>query len=591
MKKTILKRILVLTIVFLMIISTPFSIRENINNNPYVYATTATFEQMLNSELMKHFIIGTGISAGLVFATVEAEWAYTEAFKTYLHTIGPSYRPDGPDGPDLEQFIKRVLIGSVVWNAGKQVYKLGMWIDDAFWHLVRNWVNDMYDEGENLPSDLMMFEYQNHKILFSIETRDNTYGNLFDYYYLSLNGGEKSFIGGWPTKTFIIIEKINSVSKQSNDLYEIKYEYKVNTSGSLQYKTIENVVNGNTTFDIPNKIIGVTGIVDNPTYDWNNNYTDTKVIPIPIESNTNGEPKLDENGFYLPSIDTEEWIGVTPEEIPNLDPTGTPIPDIPPFPDIENPDNDEKTGILIYIGNILQLIVGQLSKIAEGVKTIVANTNQLVFNTPSPIFDPTTGQQIDPETGEPIPEPELEPAAGDGIIGDGIDTNIPTDFEWGDFKHLLDIFFIFIYFIVILILILLKFLNVVFMSLPSIPANTELFNQYPEILEGVNFVKNLKVGGMSITVQQSFEMIFLIFFFIFAIKQIRKMYGASVFEQAAESKRNTRDMKMDYYENSQHYSPNNFSKEMLYSQEQDKSKKNKSLYNDDDYENIHFDGF
>ena len=80
---------------------------------------------------------------------------------------------------------------------------------------------------------------------------------------------------------------------------------------------------------------------------------------------------------------------------------------------------------MIYIGNVLQTIVGQLSKIAEGVKTTVSNTNKLVFNTPNPVFDPITGEQIDPETGEVI-----VPEYASGMIGNGIDVNIPKDFKW-----------------------------------------------------------------------------------------------------------------------------------------------------------------
>ena len=550
MKKTILKRILVFTIVFLMIISTPFSIYGNLyNNNIYVYASTATFEQMLNTELMKHFIIATGISAGLVFATVEAEWAYTEAFKTYLNTIGPSYRPDGPDGPDLEQLIKAALIGSVVWSAGKQVYKLGMWLDDAFWELVKSFVDDNYDEGENfntteyvLKANQSSFQIQPYSKYFVTEYHQN-FGHLWAVIEIKDNPYDD-------TRYHLFVNNNIIVNLKKTDPIQTYYGYVIN-NGNIGIRIGFNTVYDWNIIGIDEppikSIYGTSNIVDNINYDWNNNYTDTKVIPVPIEMDPYGNPKTDENGYYLPLIDVDEWLDVQPTEIPNLDPTGTPIPDIPPFPDIENPDDDEKTGILIYIGNILQLIVGQLSKIAEGVKTIVANTNQLVFNTPNPVFDPTTGQQIDPETGQPV-EPEPEASTGDGIIGDGIDTNIPTDFEWGDFRHLLDIFFIFIYFIVILILILLKFLQIVFTGLPGIAANTDLFTAYPEILAGVNYVKNLQVGGMSITVQQAFEYIFMIFFYIFVIKQIRKLYNAHVFEQSAEDRSKINEMKMDYYE-------------------------------------------
>jgi hypothetical protein len=92
-------------------------------------------------------------------------------------------------------------------------------------------------------------------------------------------------------------------------------------------------------------------------------------------------------------------------------------------------------------------------------------------------------------------------------------------------------------------------LEIVFVGLPAIEANTGLLAEYPGILEGVNYVKNLQVGGLAITVHQAFEFVFLIFFYIFIIKQIRKLYNAYVFEQPAENPRISQDMKMDYYEN------------------------------------------
>ncbi len=569
MKKTILKRILVLTIVFLMIVSTPFSITENINNNPYAYAAT-TFTQDLESELFLQTLIPTLIAAGLVFKT-DYDWDVNngsqlhehiviESLKEYFNTLGENYKPPNePDGPNLGDIIKNMLRGGTLISVGYGLGKNIVEIPQMFWELIKSFVDDNYDVGQNTITDGSIF----------IETDGENI--VFDYNQpvpepIIITTPKYQYV---ITKENNVTVKINGIiSNQSGYIFypftnsSVKTVIYVSVNiPQLIWRTIDiygnlgstgtysktgiliGDYNDNTTI-----VNGASGIVDNSNYDWNNKYTDTKVIPIPIEMDPYGNPKTDENGYYLPSTDVDEWLEVQPTEIPNLDPTGTPIPDIPPMPDIENPDDDEKTGILIYIGNILQLIVGQLSKIAEGVKTIVANTNQLVFNTPNPVFDPTTGEQIDPETGEPIEQPAPEPEAGGGIIGDGIDTNIPTDFEWGDFRHLLDIFFIFIYFIVILILILLKFLQIVFTGLPGIAPNTELFTAYPEILAGVNYVKNLKVGGLSITVQQAFEYIFMIFFYIFVIKQISKLYNAHVFEQSAEDRSKINEMKMDYYE-------------------------------------------
>ncbi len=562
MKKTILKRILALTIVFLMIISTPFYISENINNNPYVYATT-TFTQDLESELFLKTLIPTLISAGIVFNNKESIEKVAGDTIEWLKQQGFDWKPPNePNGPNLEDVIKEMLKAITLVSASYELGKGIVKIPKMLWDLIKSFVDDNYDEGENsisIDDNEIVFDSNDYEFIktshgspvtvyipgYKIVYNNRLHGvDQYGSYYhndgITINGELISGTGwvGWYNNNEI------KYYKQGNFVY-------IRRISTNEYHRVD-ITNATIDYNLipPNNetIYGVPEIVDNPDYDWNNTYTDTKVIPIPIEIDPYGNPKKDENGYYLPATETEDWIGVTPIEIPNLDPSGTPIPDIPPFPDIENPDDDEQTGIMVYIGNILQIIVGQLSKIVEGVQTIVSNTNQLVFNTPNPIFDPITGEQIDPETGQPVePEPVVE--AGDGIIGNGIDTNIPTDFEWGSFRHFLDIFFIFIYFIVILILIILKFLQIVFVGIPNISANTDLFNQYPSILEGVNYVKNLQVGGLTITVHQAFEFVFLIFFYIFIIKQIRKLYNAHVYEESAENPRITKDMKMDYYEN------------------------------------------
>lgn len=590
MKKTILKRILVLAIVFLMIISTPLSVFGNLYNKQiYVYASTAA----VDDELLKQNIIPLLIASGLVFTSAEAAEDVWQKLNDYWveNDIYMKYWQHGPEDPkpDLKTVLLGVLYGNVVWNEVKETYEfikdfprsllvkdnlnpIYKWIvniPNELWQDIKSFIDDNYDEGENreyIPDETELIDgfYYNFASVGSNIVRAGDYETtitLYESFYLS-NGIEYYFVG--PKNSNGVIQRVFDIlppnkngtgyimARIINDSGTQKFQYGfADSKPSVSWSLVEKIDLSTLSIYEPQYIdlgYGTAGIIDNPNYDWNNKYTDTKVIPIPIEMDAYGNPKTDENGLYLPSIDVEEWIDVQPTEIPNLDPTGTPVPNIPPFPDIENPDDDEQTGILIYIGNILQLIVGQLSKIAEGVKTIVANTNQLVFNTPNPVFDPTTGEQIDPETGEPIEQPAPEPEAGGGIIGDGIDTNIPTDFEWGDFKHFLDIFFIFIYFIVILILILLKFLQIVFTGLPGIAPNTDLFTAYPEILAGVDYVKNLQVGGLTITVHQAFEFVFLIFFYIFIIKQIRKLYNAMVFEESAIPINHTKDMKLDYYD-------------------------------------------
>lgn len=553
MKKT-MQRILALTIVFLMIITNPFYISENINNSPYVYAA-ATFTQTIESELFKKTLIPTLISAGLVFSSKESIEIAAEDTIEWLKEQGFDWKPpDEPDGPNLEDVIKEMLKAITLVSASHELVKGIVKIPKMLWNLIKQFVDDNYDEGENIiyPEGFWHKSYFQTPQIFPTKEYQYYYiydnkGNSRGYYKwtsedrLQLHNKNGSSYKVWTGQTDTITAALwydieNGELKTGNIVGgEFNYSY-INIYSDSEYITIFNI-NNYPSYHEFESIEGIEDIVDNSNYDWNNNYTDSKDIVIPLERDFYGDLKTDENGYYIPSIDTEDWVDIQPEEIPNLDPSGTPIPEIPEMPEVENPDDDEKTGIMVYIGNVLQTIVGQLSKLVEGVKTIVSNTNKLVFNTTNPELDPITGEPVEPA------------AAGDGIIGNGIDTRIPTDFEWGNFRHFLDIFFIFIYFIVILILIILKFLEIVFVGLPAIEANTGLLSEYPGILEGVNYVKNLQVGGLSITVHQAFEFVFLIFFYIFIIKQIRKMYNAHVYEESAENPRISQDMKMDYYEN------------------------------------------
>lgn len=95
--------------------------------------------------------------------------------------------------------------------------------------------------------------------------------------------------------------------------------------------------------------------------------------------------------------------------------------------------------------------------------------------------------------------------------------------DWGNFKGLFDIFWIFYYLIILAIIILLKFFNVI-MSLLDIPANTALFDSYPTMLDGLNYIKNIKVGGFNVTLQTIFEYMFTIFFFLYIVTTLQKLY-------------------------------------------------------------------
>ena len=587
MKKNIMKRILALTIVFMMLITTPLSVFGNLYNN-HIYVYASTFAADIESEIFKQTLIPMLISAGLVFKSKEAAEEAVYELKDWLYDQGFDWQlpPDPePEDPKLGDMIKALLASStlVVWNSAEQVYQTVVSIPQWFWEFISTYANDNYNVGINQVEPYLLLQggipivnlnfFRTNK---NIVVEYNAKSLIENYNYITILFEDNDQLYFSTKYSIDEIEKnasfIQIVSSEglNSNYVGIKTELKSSYLLVINVKNPKITGNAwlfgvNSLYDKPedfdfifsenenNVILGVEDIINNPDYDWNNQYTGNKDIVIPIQTDIYGNPKIDENGYYLPAVETEEWVDVQPEEIPLLDPSGVPQPDIPEIPEHDEEDSKD-TGILITIATILATLLSKITGIKNDTSTMV----------------------------EKMPDTSTD---GTGGIGDGIG-EVPTGFEWGDFRHLLDIFFIFIYFIVILILILLKFLQVVFTGLPAIPANTDLFTQYPTILEGVNYVKNLQVGGMSITVQQAFEYIFLIFFYIFIIKQIRKLYNAHVFEQPAENQRNNKDMKMDYYENSKHHESTNSLKGI----EHYHNFKSNS-YKDDDYENIKFTGW
>lgn len=120
----------------------------------------------------------------------------------------------------------------------------------------------------------------------------------------------------------------------------------------------------------------------------------------------------------------------------------------------------------------------------------------------------------------------------------------PPGVDWGNFKNFFDIFWIFYYLIIIAILLLVKFLAVV-MDILSIPANTALFDSYPALLQGLNYIKGLKVGGFNITLQQIFEYMFMVFFFIYIVTTLQKLYHVFTGVERQELRHNQRDIQID----------------------------------------------
>lgn len=512
MKRQI-KKIICFTFAILYILLSPISSYLQLDFNAYA---VTTFEQDLNSELFKQTLIPVLISSGIVFSNKESAEKVAADTIDWLKQQGLNFQdPNDPEGPKLGEVIKKMLKASAVVITADQLYKNIIEIPDLFWQLIKSFVDMNFDEDNNIIGEEEIFLQDNFNYDLDV-TYNGSYKLFTSKYTIELIYELGSYSNYFPK--IIVNDTVITGNGSMHSLHPTNFPRstaKLNLNGtSLQL--ITKSYYGDTlisSFNLsgillqnnqPKEIIsifGTSGIVDNPNYDWSNVHTQEREIVIPIAPDELGNnPKRDENGIMVPGIGIDEWIGVTPTEIPNMDPSGEPI-------EITEP--------------------GQLPSVPENPQTIP----EKILYTLAETFKKITGikENLDLENPTIMGVPSTDGTGNGG-------TGTPTKFEWGDFGKFFDIFFIFIYFIVILILILLKFLQVVFSNLPNIPANPELFNNYPTILEGVNFIKNLKVGGLSITVQQAFEYVFLIFFFIFILKQIRKLYGAYVYEENERSK-------------------------------------------------------
>jgi len=485
MKKQIIK-IISFVFVILFILFTPIYTYFQ-SNDAYALGIA------ISKELEKQTLIPLLIASGLVFKSQEAVEETYERLDDFLASLGPGFELPTPDPEDpketLLDALKKLANSKVTWGPLTGSYNKIVEVSAGLWMLIKQWVDENYDGGIN-----SFFSYPGYKILFLkniergqiIENLNMEKGQYFSWVLVR---------EGWTDRIDVYLKKKSGgnqyISLNEGDFYTLfltdneefySLSARYNNNDVLYYRISDLYV-------LPeNREIVINGfpdIVDNPNFDWNNPNTNSKIITLPVKTDAQGTPEVDSEGYHIPAVDTEYWVDKEPYEIIESDPSGIPEPE---------PGEDTETGIL----NMLKNFLYYFQNISKNVSDIKQNTDAI--------------------------------AEGSGN-GNGNDTEVPTGFEWGDFKKFFDIIMIFIYFIVILILILVKLLTLVFTGLVNIPANAALFNQYPTILAGVNYLKSLKVGGLSITVHQAFEYVFTIFFFIFIIKQIRKLYDSYVYEE------------------------------------------------------------
>jgi hypothetical protein len=530
-KSNILKKILCLTLAINIFLFSPIGSFIQ-GKNAYVYANTYS---TISDDLLEQILIPLLISAGLVFNATSGIDDTVYKLEDWLYDLGLDYEmpedPEDPDGPKitLSNVMATLATSKVIYNTVTGTFNKIVDIPDGFFDLVKNWVDSVFDPDtyydyssigfhnitslpfENVTIDDVDYTYfkydvdsvpvyfynEEFELLSGVEASTSGYDlilykNTIKTYSFYSSGYLDSYIKLIVDSDVYYYVPLccyytdNVITGFSSKLLLEGGKYVEYGSSKIPYYYNNERIEDSTTIDFTSTttIDGDTSIIDNTDYDWNNPYTDDKIIVLPIETDTDGTPEVDSDGYHKPSVTTQDWVDVTTTEVTEADPTGVDEPE---------EDEDTLTTILSYIKSIFRLDQAE--------------------NTDSTNDTSTSTDGTDDSGGD-----------DDDIVA--------TDFDWGDdFPKFFKIFYIFIYFIAILILLLVKMLYLVFFSLTAIEANTALFDSYPTILEAITYVQNLTVGGLTITVQEVFEYVFTIFFFIFIIKQIRKLYDSFVYEE------------------------------------------------------------
>lgn len=325
----ILKRILAFLMIIMIIISVIYV--------PKIYAV----DNMIIDNPYNRQLIGTLlVASGLLFSKVDDMNEVLDDFIDEWNDHETGWQmPGGPNDPknwaDLLFYI--TAIGVTVYDLGfdtiKQVINMPQNLMDYF----KEWVNEKFDVGENIINpNYLLFQYGNYKVSFVVRKFINEAdGLMYDYLYISLNGGPETIVGGHPNG-FYNIGLVNVLPSNYN--YTVKVCYKLkNQDGSLTNmfnQNVYDVINGNTDPYLGETIYGIPDIVDNPNYTYTHNKTNEPTIVIPIQS-----PEQKEDGYFIPDGGIEDLINQDYEDIANSNTDGIVLPDIS-NPEVSNPDVD-----------------------------------------------------------------------------------------------------------------------------------------------------------------------------------------------------------------------------------------------------------
>lgn len=282
------------------------------------------FAFAIPAELAIAVCAGLLISAGVVFLQTGD-----------LRTAATAFYTNAKTQVDLA-----IAAGHVIWNGIEQQYKYVTTAADDLWATVKAWVDANYNVGEQVTGDTIttttltvstttLYSLVNPTSYYTVRSNSSSVyyskvhveGTLLvaDVYYVSNNAFYRR-----ETVKSGITGPVHFIHSSPGTL-QFKYDDGISFY-SISYGTsaILNICAGITT---NTNVIGETGIVDNPEYDWDNERDGTRSVGIPllpgVGTGTIEVPTATgTTAVTVPDTAVEEMVGDTPADVKAQDNTG-----------------------------------------------------------------------------------------------------------------------------------------------------------------------------------------------------------------------------------------------------------------------------
>ena len=335
-------------------------------NSVHVPEVYAVENMIINNPFNRQLIATMIIASGMVFSSTQQLEETVEEFldRWNDHETGWTMpTPKDPKGPNTWEAIIYGAItgGSIVYDITSGTFKQVLEFTEDFFDYVKEYVDMKYQQFENWLIDPAYWELgKTEKVYYFPEKHDNYY-----FYWKLPNGTleKTSIYSEWQKQGDVYISKSSSFRipltikiDYLSGSWQPGIRYQSGTWAWLSYKTSSQftswivsttpLLTGTTEIEYPqgtekNLGYGNPDIVDNPDYQYKHNETGTPTIVMPIQS-----PKPDDSGYFVPSEDLEDLIGVGADDIANERtdgiiipaPTPTPSPEPVPYPELPGED-------------------------------------------------------------------------------------------------------------------------------------------------------------------------------------------------------------------------------------------------------------